>query len=48
MCIPPAQLPRCEDCGEPLNLECERDEGLCVNCQAERALNPNPDKEESA
>lgn len=43
MCITES-VPRCEDCGEPLDLECERDEGLCVNCQAERALHPTPEQ----
>lgn len=35
--VPPS--PRLElcACGEPLELEMERDEGLCVDCQAERA-----------
>mgnify|MGYP003596808211 CR=1 FL=1 len=35
--VPPRpRLDLCR-CGEPLELECERDEALCVNCQAERA-----------
>ncbi len=36
----PLNLPRCEVCGAPLTMEMERDAGICVDCQAEQALNP--------
>ena len=39
---PPERERRCIDCGVVLEREMERDQRLCVQCQAQHAGHPNP------